>query len=84
MCDLLKSWFRVLPGGMFPDASRMKLIEAASKCTTSFIASDRSQSPIGQTDVDLDKKLSNLRNIVHELPRIHFDLLKRLMEHLDK
>ncbi|KAI0090890.1 hypothetical protein BDY19DRAFT_887550 [Irpex rosettiformis] len=67
VCDLLKSWFRVLPGGMFPDASRMKLMDAAN-----------------QTDVDLDKKLANLRDVVHELPRIHFDLLKRLIEHLDK
>lgn len=33
---------------------------------------------------DLDSRLANMRAVVHELPRTHFDLLKRLVEHLDK
>ena len=37
-----------------------------------------------QNDVDLDTRLANIRRIVHELPRPRFDLLKRLVEHLDK
>ncbi len=49
-----------------------------------FILFCRSSAIIDESDVDLDKKLANLRQVVHELPRIYFDLLKRLMEHLDK
>ncbi|KAI0689000.1 hypothetical protein BC835DRAFT_1371134 [Cytidiella melzeri] len=67
VCDLLKSWFRVLPGGMFPEPAHVKLMNAAN-----------------QNDVDLDTKLINMRHVVHDMPRIHFDLLKRLIEHLDK
>ena len=33
---------------------------------------------------DLDSRLANMRSVIHELPRMHFDLLKRLVEHLDK
>lgn len=38
----------------------------------------------GQDDIALDTKLLNIRQVVHDVPRIHFDLLKRLIEHLDK
>ena len=31
VCDLIKSWFRVLPGGMFPPPLHMELMNAA--CT---------------------------------------------------
>lgn len=35
-------------------------------------------------EADLDTKLAKIREVVHELPRPHFDLLKRLVEHLDR
>lgn len=31
VCDLLKTWFRVLPGGMFPDPAHVRLMGAASE-----------------------------------------------------
>ncbi|KAJ3539493.1 hypothetical protein NM688_g6351 [Phlebia brevispora] len=67
VCDLIKSWFRVLPGGMFPPPLHVDLMNAA-----------------GQDEVDLDTRLNNIRRIIHELPRPRFNLLKRLVEHLDK
>ncbi|KAF7797130.1 hypothetical protein EIP86_008322 [Pleurotus ostreatoroseus] len=67
VCDLLKSWFRVLPGGMFPPPLHLNLMNAAA-----------------QDEVALDTRLTNIRHIIHELPRPRFDLLKRLIEHLDK
>ncbi len=38
----------------------------------------------GAGEVDLDTKLSNIRRVIQDLPRARYDLLKRLMEHLDK
>lgn len=35
-------------------------------------------------ELDLDTKLKNIRQVVNDLPRPYFDLLKRLIEHLDK
>ncbi|THG94626.1 hypothetical protein EW026_g6885 [Hermanssonia centrifuga] len=68
VCDLIKSWFRVLPGGMFPAPLHIKVMDAAA----------------GAGEVDLDTKLSNIRRVIQDLPRARYDLLKRLMEHLDK
>lgn len=31
VCDLLKSWFRVLPGGMFPSPAHKSLMDAAGQ-----------------------------------------------------
>ncbi|EKM53679.1 uncharacterized protein PHACADRAFT_198103 [Phanerochaete carnosa HHB-10118-sp] len=67
VCDLIKSWFRVLPDGMFPAPAHIKIMDAAVN-----------------EESDLDSRLANMRTVVHELPRTHFDLLKRLIEHLDK
>ena len=39
---------------------------------------------IVQENIDLDTRLANMRAVVNELPRPHYDLLKRLVEHLDK
>ncbi|KAF5377413.1 hypothetical protein D9757_009715 [Collybiopsis confluens] len=33
---------------------------------------------------NLDDRLTNIREIIHNLPRANFDLLKRISEHLDK
>ncbi|OBZ69986.1 hypothetical protein A0H81_10131 [Grifola frondosa] len=67
VCDLIKSWFRVLPGGIFPAPLYSAILEVAAR-----------------DDVDLDTKLSNVRQVVHSLPESNFDLLKRIVEHLEK
>ena len=34
--------------------------------------------------MDLETKVYNVRDIVHQLPAANFDLLKRIVEHLEK
>ena len=34
VCDLIKSWFRVLPGGMFPPPLHVELMNAACECSS--------------------------------------------------
>jgi GTPase-activating protein BEM2 len=34
--------------------------------------------------LDLEQRLDNIRGVVHSLPRAHYYLLKRLVEHLDR
>ncbi|KAI0700969.1 hypothetical protein C8T65DRAFT_656956 [Cerioporus squamosus] len=67
VCDLIKSWFRVLPGGLFPSEIYAAILSAA-----------------GRDDVDLQTKVANVREVVHGLPSANFDLLKRIIEHLEK
>ncbi|TBU46639.1 hypothetical protein BD309DRAFT_888031 [Dichomitus squalens] len=67
VCDLIKSWFRVLPGGLFPSELYGQILGAS-----------------GREDVDLDTKVSNVRDVVRKLPAANFDLLKRIVEHLEK
>ncbi|KAL6305095.1 hypothetical protein BKA93DRAFT_731484 [Sparassis latifolia] len=67
VCDLVKSWFRVLPGGVFPSASYSEILSAAAL-----------------DGVDLDTRLSHIRKVVHGLPDPNFDLLRRIVEHLEK
>ncbi|KAI9061367.1 hypothetical protein FKP32DRAFT_1594529 [Trametes sanguinea] len=69
VCDLIKSWFRVLPGGLFPAETYAAILNAASS---------------GRDDVDLQTKVSNIREIVRSLPSANFDLLKRIVEHLER
>ncbi len=38
----------------------------------------------GRDDVDLQTKVANVREIVHTLPGANFDLLKRIVEHLER
>ncbi|PCH35674.1 hypothetical protein WOLCODRAFT_28060 [Wolfiporia cocos MD-104 SS10] len=66
VCDLLKSWFRVLPGGIFPASTYSQILEAAG------------------VEGDLSARLSSIRKVVHSLPDVNFDLLKRIVEHLEK
>ena len=33
VCDLIKAWFRVLPGGMFPSGQYSEIIAAAGRLT---------------------------------------------------
>ncbi|KAI0669428.1 hypothetical protein C8Q78DRAFT_977573 [Trametes maxima] len=69
VCDLIKSWFRVLPGGLFPSETYGAILSAAAA---------------GRDDIDLQTKVSNVRQIVHSLPAANFDLLKRIIEHLER
>lgn len=32
----------------------------------------------------MDTRLASIRRVIHDLPQARFDLLKRLIEHLDK
>ncbi|KAM5530203.1 hypothetical protein V8D89_016139 [Ganoderma adspersum] len=67
VCDLIKSWFRVLPGGLFPPELYGRILGVS-----------------GREDVDFETKVSNVRDIVHALPAANFDILKRIIEHLEK
>jgi GTPase-activating protein BEM2 len=69
---------------MFPDPVNVKLMNAASKFVASVLVYCYLLYCKDQNDVDLDTKLISMRQVVHDLPRTHFDLLKRLIEHLDK
>ncbi|TFY81474.1 hypothetical protein EWM64_g2531, partial [Hericium alpestre] len=65
VCDLIKSWFRVLPEPVFPSYSYHDIVEAMKI-------------------EDFNTRLARMRTVVHALPRYNFDLLKRVVEHLDK
>ena len=39
---------------------------------------------VGREDVDFETKVSKVRDIVHALPVANFDILKRIIEHLEK
>ncbi|KIK60980.1 hypothetical protein GYMLUDRAFT_43514 [Collybiopsis luxurians FD-317 M1] len=65
ICDLVKSWFRILPEPLFPPSSYHEAIDTMKL-------------------ENLDDRLTNIRKIIHNLPRANFDLLKRISEHLDK
>ncbi|PIL33764.1 transporter [Ganoderma sinense ZZ0214-1] len=67
VCDLIKSWFRVLPGGLFPPELYGRILGVTRR-----------------EDVDFETKVSNVRDIVHALPAANFDILKRIIEHLEK
>ncbi|KAJ7747010.1 rho GTPase activating protein 22 [Mycena metata] len=65
VCDLVKSWFRVLPVPLFPGDDYQRVIDAMQL-------------------ENLDDRLTSIRTVVQGLPRPHFDLLKRVSEHLDR
>ncbi|KAJ7152811.1 rho GTPase activating protein 22 [Mycena filopes] len=65
VCDLVKSWFRVLPVPLFPGDNYQLAIDAMQL-------------------ENLDDRLTSIRNVVQGLPRPHFDLLRRVSEHLDR
>lgn len=50
----------------------------------SVIALAYQLSDLAQDDVDLETRLANVRTIVHDLPDTNFDLLRRIIEHLEK
>ncbi|KAG5351583.1 hypothetical protein C0989_005739 [Termitomyces sp. Mn162] len=65
VCDLIKTWFRVLPEPVLPSSSYHEVIQAM------------------QLD-NLENRLEKIRNVVQGLPRANFDLLRRVVEHLDR
>ncbi|KZT72385.1 hypothetical protein DAEQUDRAFT_664500 [Daedalea quercina L-15889] len=67
VCDLIKSWFRVLPGGVFSSPAYEDILRTVTL-----------------EGADLDSKVSGIRRVVHSLSDMHFDLLKRIVEHLDR
>ncbi|KAI0319572.1 hypothetical protein OF83DRAFT_1170122 [Amylostereum chailletii] len=65
VCDLIKTWFRVLPEPVFPSYSYYDVINAMKMD-------------------DLNARMERIRVVIQALPRPNFDLLKRIIEHLDK
>lgn len=85
VCDLIKTWFRVLAEPLFPPSSYHNVIESMSEFPST------NNDPYYKSDLvwrleidDFDLRLSKIRAIVHDLPQPNFDLLKRVAEHLDK
>ncbi|VDC02682.1 unnamed protein product [Peniophora sp. CBMAI 1063] len=65
ICDMIKSWFRVLPEPVFPAYSYHDVVNAMKI-------------------EEFDARLTRTRIVVHALPRPNFDLLRRIIEHLDR
>ncbi|KZV85841.1 hypothetical protein EXIGLDRAFT_841188 [Exidia glandulosa HHB12029] len=65
LCDVVKAWFRELPGGLFPEESYLQVLPTM-------------QHP------DFESRIESARNLVHGLPRANFDLLRRVVEHLER
>lgn len=82
ICDLVKSWFRVLPEPVFPSNYYRDAIEAMSACLS--LTHHRSVLTSSSEIEDLDERLRVTRKVVQSLPQANFDLVKRVAEHLDK
>lgn len=82
VCDLVKSWFRVLPEPVFPSTDYHLVIEAMRAYTLLPLPA-RPDAIFSELE-NLDDRLTSIRNVVQGLPRPNFDLLKRVSEHLDK
>jgi len=65
VCDLIKTWFRVLPEPAFPSYSYHDIIKAT------------------QIE-DFNTRIERIRTVIQALPRYNFDILKRVVEHLDR
>ena len=85
VCDLIKSWFRVLPGGVFSSTAYDDILRTVSAYRNSLIPFRVLNAFTPALDgADLDTKVSGIRRVVHSLSASHFELLKRIIEHLDK
>ncbi|THH20488.1 hypothetical protein EW146_g880 [Bondarzewia mesenterica] len=65
VCDIIKTWFRVLPEPVFPSYSYHDIIDAMKI-------------------EDFNTRIERIRTVVRALHRHNFDLLKRVVEHLDR
>lgn len=77
----------MLPETVIPEYLFDSAVEAASAYQI-FL---RASYPFGANEFlffselpDLDARLSEIRQLVHRLPRAHYTVLKRFAEHLDK
>ena len=60
VCDLIKSWFRILPGGLFPSETYGSILSAAGKsCVCPFQEATLTAAP-GRDDVDLRPRVENI------------------------
>ena len=81
MCDLIKTWFRLLPEPIFPSSAYYDIIEAMR---TLFPMHHVFEAHLVSELEDLDARLTKIREVVQGLPTGNFDILKRVAEHLDK
>lgn len=71
---------------MFPSETYGSILSAAGKshsCVCPLQAATLTAAP-GRDDIDLGTRVANVRDIVHALPPANFELLKRIVEHLEK
>jgi hypothetical protein len=84
VCDLVKSWFRVLPEPVFPPSSYHEIMQKMRK----FWRFCHLHAPfwlVSTIELErLEDRLTAIRNIVQKLPQANFNLLRRVSEHLDK
>jgi len=83
VCDLVKSWFRVLPEPVFPASSYFEIIEAMSTLFLLSIPNPFNRILFVELE-SFDQRLDRVRGIVQQLPQANFDLLKRVAKHLDR
>jgi hypothetical protein len=84
VCDLVKSWFRVMPEPVFPAESYYEIMQKMRRCR--LLLGD--VLPIADLHIleleDLEERLAAIRSVVQRLPQANFDILRRVSEHLDK
>jgi hypothetical protein len=82
VCDVIKSYFRTLPDPVIPSSMYFDFIATASKPIPHL---ESNGIPTFSLEIeDLEPRLDKIRSLVQSLPYANFDLLKRLIEHLDK
>jgi GTPase-activating protein BEM2 len=85
VCDLTKTWFRVLAEPLFTPSSYHDVIESMSEFPSADNDPGYKFDLVWRLEIDdFDLRLSKIRAIVHDLPQPNFDLLKRVAEHLDR
>jgi hypothetical protein len=83
VCDLIKTWFRVLPEPAFPSYSYHDIIKAMRKAILTALYHSVTEKNFVEIE-DFDSRIERIRTVIQALPRHNFDLLKRVVEHLDK
>jgi len=80
VCDLVKTWFRVLPEPIFPPSMYHEFIASTRE---SYCVALQTKADASAELESLDDRIARLRELIHRLPRANFDVLKRIVEHLD-